>query len=456
MKKRIFAGMVLAAMAVCLALVIAARAGIFPAVELRFTVGDTVTELRLRPRETPELPELQLGEGERFVCWLDEDGSEADPAVPALTDAEYTALIAPATAASAVPWLEYDALGRLLPEAAVTGGELAAGVSALFGGAYEPEGLAEKETVTASELASALDGLFKPSLLAQISGGAALTRIEAAQLICTLGGWYAAVPESAPAPDLAADTPGAAELAACADPAGAKSYAPGPAVIDGAFYYVDEDGLFVTDTEIDGMYYGPDGSCTGEDLEPGFVNIAGYLYYVDEDGEFVFGETVDGMAFGEDGRYTSGSAELDALVAAELIPICAEYETREERLRAAYDHVRDDFEYLRRNYYNIGETGWAVDEAITMFSTGRGNCYNYAAAFWALARGLGYDAIAVAGTLGWDYEAHGWVDIYDSDGTRLTYDCETEMAYRRDGEYGKDMFAMVPWFAAGWNYYYGI
>ena len=117
MKKRIFAGMVLAAMAVCLALVIAARAGIFPAVELRFIVGDTVTELRLRPQETPELPALQLGEGERFVCWLDEDGSEADPAVPALTDAEYTALIAPATAASAVPWLEYDALGRLLPEA---------------------------------------------------------------------------------------------------------------------------------------------------------------------------------------------------------------------------------------------------------------------------------------------------------------------------------------------------
>ena len=30
------------------------------------------------------------------------------------------------------------------------------------------------------------------------------------------------------------------------------------------------------------------------------------------------------------------------------------------------------------------------------------------------------------------------------------------MAYRRDGEYGKDMFAMPWWFAAGWNYYYGV
>ena len=91
-----------------------------------------------------------------------------------------------------------------------------------------------------------------------------------------------------------------------------------------------------------------------------------------------------------------------------------------------------------------------------MFSTGRGNCYNYAAAFWALARGLGYDAVAVSGTMGWDYEPHGWVTIVNAEGERLTYDCETEMAYRRDGEYGKDMFAMVWWFAAGWNYYYGV
>ena len=204
------------------------------------------------------------------------------------------------------------------------------------------------------------------------------------------------------------------------------------------------------------MYYDEEGRCSGEDFEPGFVNIAGWLYYVNEDGEFVFDETVNGIAFGPDGRYSSGNLELDALVAEVLAPICAEYETRDEMLRAAYDYARDSFEYLRRNYYSVGETGWEVEEAYTMFSTGRGNCYNYAAAFWALARGLGYDAVAVSGTMGWDYEPHGWVTIVNAEGERLTYDCETEMAYRRDGEYGKDMFAMVWWFAAGWNYYYGV
>ena len=83
-----------------------------------------------------------------------------------------------------------------------------------------------------------------------------------------------------------------------------------------------------------------------------------------------------------------------------LAPICEENETREEMRRAAFNYVRDSFEYLRRNYYAVGETGWEVEEATTMFSTGRGNCYNYAAAFWALARGLGYDATAVSGTMG--------------------------------------------------------
>ena len=68
---------------------------------------------------------------------------------------------------------------------------------------------------------------------------------------------------------------------------------------------------------------------------------------------------------------------------------------REEMLRAMYLHVRDDFTYLRRNYYQVSDIGWAMKEALTMYSTGRGNCYCYAAAFWTAARGLGYDATVV-------------------------------------------------------------
>ena len=453
--KKILTGLALAALAVCLGLTVAARAGMFGRVTLSFSVQGTVTVAELMPGGTAEPPEVRPGEGERFVCWLDEDGNEADPSQPAEEDAAYTALIAPEPARELQPWLEYDSIGRLMPMEPVTGGEMAAGISALFGGKYEPEGLDGLDTVSEAEAAGALEGMFAPSELAAFTGTEPLTRAGAAQLICNLAGINPAPLASAPAPDTPADAYGAAALALCADASGAKSYNPGPVIIDGSFYFVDGDGLFVTDEEIDGMYYDDEGRCSGEDFEPGYVNIAGYLYYVDENGGFAFDETVGGIYFGPDGRYTSGNAELDALVAEVLAPICEEYAEREERLHAAFNYVRDSFEYLRRNYYSVGETGWEAEEAYTMLSTGRGNCYNYAAAFWALARGLGYDAIAVSGTMGWDYEPHGWVDIYNAEGERLTYDTETEMAYRRDGEYGKDMYAMPWWFAAGWNYYYG-
>ena len=455
--KRIVLIALFALLAAALALLIAARLGAFSGETLVFDVDGKETVLEVHRGDVIDASALEdAGSGMRFLAWLDENGEIADVTLPVERSARYTALTAPALAGSMTPWLEYDALGRIFPDEPVTGAELARGLAALFAQGAEFPDIAERGTVTASELAAALEGYFLPDELADIEGDEPLTRLESARIIVSLGGFAAPAPESAPAPDLAADTPGAAELMLCADSEGMKSYTPGPVIIEGYFYYVDESGLFVTDAEVDGLYYGEDGRCASEDFEPGFVNISGYLYCVDSEGRFVLDAESGGLYFGPDGRYTSGNTELDARVAEVLEPICAENETREDMLYAAYCYARDEFEYLRRNYYNIGATGWAADEAYTMFSTGRGNCYNYAAAFWALARGLGYDAIAVAGTLGWDYESHGWVDIYDEDGNRLTYDCETEMAYRRDGEYGKDMFAMPWWFAAGWNYYYGV
>lgn len=76
-----------------------------------------------------------------------------------------------------------------------------------------------------------------------------------------------------------------------------------------------------------------------------------------------------------------------------------------------------------------------------MNCTGRGNCYCYAAAFWAAARALGYDAKIVSGTYGADEAPHGWVEILRG-GERYTYDVEIEMAVRRDTAGESDLFEM--------------
>lgn len=400
----------------CLSLAVAARFAAPASVTLSFTVEGNVTQLELAPGETPDVSALETaGEGLRFVCWLDEEGLEARPEVPAHADAAYTALIAPALAGDGLePWLDCGEYGRALPDEPISGQEAAAGLSAAFAGGLEAGELSGLSSVCACDLAAALEGAFAPGELDWLEGEEPLTRIQAAQLICKLSG--AQAPEysgRAAAPDLDPAREGAAELLRCLRPEGLAAY------------------------------------------EDGFLNLDGWLYCV-EDGLFLTNTEVQGIAFGPDGRYSSGSAELDALVAETLAPICAEYGSREEMLRAAYLYVRDSFTYLRRNYYEVGADGWQTQEALTMFRTGRGNCYCYAAAFCALARGLGYDAQAVAGTVGRNCSPHGWVIMYDAEGTRIVYDVELEMAYIYNRRIlDADLYAMDPLRASQLVYIYG-
>lgn len=175
--------------------------------------------------------------------------------------------------------------------------------------------------------------------------------------------------------------------------------------------------------------------------QPGYTWVDGYLYYAGEDGYFIKNAYLGTLYFGPGGRYTSGSLELDGYVAAAIRENTDESMSREEKLRAMYLYVRDNFEYLRRHYYRIGDLGWQVEEAITMYSTGKGNCYCYSSAFWAAARGLGYDAKAVSGTYGEEHAPHGWVEIM-VDGQRLTYDVEIEMTIVRDNKSNRSLYAM--------------
>ena len=413
------AALVLAAVAAFLAAV--ASTGAFTRIGLDFTAGDAETRLYVQPGETPDMEDIAVPAGARVLYWLDGDGEECDPFVPTETENGFEAVLAPALAAEPEPWLELDEHGLAHPDAYVTGEELASGVAAMFSREVDVSALAELETVSGSELASALEGFFEPGALSELDGAEPLTRLEAASIIYPLymnarygGDWGFDALYRVCAPDLDPLRAGADCLAACLEMEGAVSYEEGFHFIDGRVYRADETGLFFMDAEVEGIYYGADG------------------------------------------RQTSGSGELDALVAEALEPICSEHETRGEMLRAAYLYVRDNFEYLRRNYYAVGDEGWQTEEAVTMLSTHRGNCYNYAAAFWALARGLGYDAAAVAGTVGWDRSPHGWVIMYDGDGTRVIYDVELEMAYHYNrGRTDTNLYELYPDAAYSWHYVYG-
>lgn len=254
--------------------------------------------------------------------------------------------------------------------------------------------------LTEVSLAALLDGAFPTDAIENamtaiaMHGGETVTRAEAAVFFDRLFSLPAADTETAFYPDVIPGEWGSGDI------------------------YTAADGAAVWD--------GPEGRPA-----KGPVLIDSQLYYAGADGYFLKSTYSGSLFFDSAGRYTSGNAELDGYVLAALREATDDSMTRDEMLRAMYLYVRDSFTYLRRHYYKTGDVGWATQEALTMYSTGRGNCYCYASAFWAAARALGFDAKIVSGTYGEEEAPHGWVEILRG-GERYTYDVEIEMAVRRD------------------------
>lgn len=190
--------------------------------------------------------------------------------------------------------------------------------------------------------------------------------------------------------------------------------------------------------------------------EPGFFHQDGYLYHADGAGTIARNTWVGSLYFGMDGRYTSGDRELDDIVAGLLSRFMAENPEAEELelLEIAFNYCRDSFFYLRKEPLYFGQTDWETSYAKSMFTDGYGNCYNYAASFWSLARGLGYDARTVSGLVSPNpWFPHGWVMI-PFDGTEYIFDAELEMVYLYEREiYWRDMFMLSEYTAV---YDYGI
>ena len=86
-----------------------------------------------------------------------------------------------------------------------------------------------------------------------------------------------------------------------------------------------------------------------------------------------------------------------------------------------------------------------------MFSTGKGNCYSYAAAFGVLAKALGYDAICYSGTIGVAHQPHGWTEI-EIDGINYIFDTNIEYEEHVMAHKSTCMFKLPPERVTGWYY----
>lgn len=369
--------------------------------------------------------------------WLDAQGNFVDPQSTAVqSDCDYTAAVYPLFSAH-VPYLFPDERGYIHPDDILTGGEMRAALEAL---APDGETLAavsfpsEQTLVTKDALAALLADLFPNDKLEKALFNmpqGEVTRGDFARLMNSLLGRYAnellIVEDGQTLPgDLGLDRADADDILEAA-----------------LVHTVTDSGYEMLDAVLEITW------------QPGFTNLGGWLYYADESGVLLRNGQLGTLTFGPDGRYTSGDAELDAVVAERVAGFIAENPEAEryDLLYTAFLHCRDGYRYVGRGLLEPGETGWEIEWAKEMFEKGAGNCYSYAAIFWAVARGLGYDAYCISGFTAEDYEPHGWVQI-DMDGEPHIFDPELAMAFLRDDKNYKPLFDMEYAVAVQWPYFW--
>lgn len=188
-------------------------------------------------------------------------------------------------------------------------------------------------------------------------------------------------------------------------------------------------------------------------LTPGWHNIDGLLFHVNDSQQFDYGKAVDGLELDRNGRYTTGSAELDKLLANAVKGVVTSKMTQQEKLRAIYDYAKETFGYLGIGTVDTSKDGWEIEQAINMLTDKRGNCYSWSSVFTYLARQIGYNAQAIPGTgisPKGSESVHAWTEI-TIDGVAYTFDPQIESVYAdRYGEH-YDLF-MKKYGEAEWGY----
>ncbi len=188
-------------------------------------------------------------------------------------------------------------------------------------------------------------------------------------------------------------------------------------------------------------------------LAEGWQNVNGMLFHVNAEGQFDSSTTIDGLELDHNGRYTTGSEELDRLLADAVKGVVNSGMTQQEKLRAVYDYAKKTFGYLGIGSVDTSKAGWEVEQATNMLKNKKGNCYSWASAFTYLARQVGYDAKAIAGkgvSPKGSESVHAWTEI-TIDGVAYTFDPQIESVYAARYDEHYDLF-MKQYGEAEWGY----
>lgn len=201
----------------------------------------------------------------------------------------------------------------------------------------------------------------------------------------------------------------------------------------GLTYHLNSDGYIqVGLTYIDGKTYYLNANGT---LTTGWLEIGDGLYFFYEDGTMAVDVTIGPYQFGKDGKLLNSlnvNSEMQVLVNGIISSVTTADMTQAQKLQACYQYVLDHCSYKRT--YETPSGDWTGTFAKEILTTGKGNCYRYAAAFAYLAKGLGYESRVATGQISaarGGVTPHGWTEVKIG-GTWYIFDTEMQDAKGRD------------------------
>ncbi len=126
-----------------------------------------------------------------------------------------------------------------------------------------------------------------------------------------------------------------------------------------------------------------------------------------------FVHTASGVMWkAEDGTVKEPDTELLKLTSGVISACTTENMTQRTQLKNCFDYFVKAVSYERKLDVPLGN--WTSEYATDILKTGRGNCYNYAAAFAYIAKGLGFEARVCAGTVTSSLggrTGHAWTEV---------------------------------------------
>ncbi len=159
----------------------------------------------------------------------------------------------------------------------------------------------------------------------------------------------------------------------------------------------------------------------------------GYMY-LNDDGSvaegYCDGIEVDGVAWNIiEGKATKVETESDEVLHRALQMVAKNTTadmSREEKLRACFDHIKEDYLEGVRHDPPYQEIDWPILYANDIFVYGKGDCFSYGAAFAYIGKAIGFSECYACNSGG-----HGWAHI---DGKY--YDPEWDMHHNEYNHFG--------------------